>query len=92
MRVWLDPEKLTSLGLTAEDVRLECLLGRQEPGGELQVKQRAELPAVGQDGAFTEFEIEMAPEIAGLQYYKLRLYPYNDALTHRFEMGCMIWI
>jgi starch phosphorylase len=79
-------------GLTAEDVRLECLFGRKEPDSELQVKQRAELPAVGQDGAFTEFEIEMAPEIAGLQYYKLRLYPYNDALTHQFEMGCMIWI
>jgi len=27
-----------------------------------------------------------------LQYYKLRMYPYNDALCHPFEMGFMIWI
>jgi starch phosphorylase len=32
------------------------------------------------------------PEIAGLQYYKLRMYPYNESLSHPFELGCMIWI
>jgi starch phosphorylase len=79
-------------GLAADDVKLECLFGRQEPGGEFDVRQRAELPAMGQSEHYTEFEIEMDPEIAGLQYYKLRLYPYHQAMAHPFELGCMIWI
>jgi starch phosphorylase len=34
----------------------------------------------------------MDPEIAGLQYYKLRMYPHHQAMAHPFELGCMIWI
>jgi len=80
-------------GLEAGDVRLECLLGRGDNHiDDFEVVQRAELIATGQDGKYTEFEIDLVPEIAGLQYYKLRLYPFNDAQTHRFELGRMIWI
>ena len=79
-------------GLQAADVRLECLLGRTDSDGEFQVMQQAELPATGTEEQFTYFGIELVPEIAGLQYYKLRMYPYNDALCHPFEMGFMIWI
>jgi starch phosphorylase len=79
-------------GLQAEDVRLECLLGANGKDGEFEVLQKAELVAVGGDEQHTEFEIELQPEIAGLQYYKLRMYPYNDSLSHPFELGFMIWI
>ncbi|MDH3991651.1 MAG: alpha-glucan family phosphorylase [Gammaproteobacteria bacterium] len=79
-------------GLQAQDVKLECLLGREQPGGELEVMQSAEIPAAGADGEYTEFAIGLKPEIAGLQYYKLRMYPYNEAMSHPFELGCMIWI
>lgn len=80
-------------GLEAGDVRLECLLGRGDNHiDDFEVVQRAELIATGQEGKYTEFEIDLVPEIAGLQYYKLRLYPFNDAQTHRFELGRMIWI
>ena len=79
-------------GLQASDVKLECLLGRKPPDGEFEVGQRAEIPAVGGDGNYIDFEIDLAPEIAGLQYYKLRMYPFNEALSHPFELGCMIWI
>jgi starch phosphorylase len=37
-------------GLQAGDVKLECLLGRETDGDELDVNQVAELPAVGEDG------------------------------------------
>ena len=51
------------------------------------------LQATGEvEGEHTEFAIDLPPEIAGLQYYKLRMYPYNAALSHPFELGCMIWI
>ncbi len=79
-------------GLEASDVKLECLFGRGGPRKELDVKQVAELTAVGSEGNSTEFEIEFSPQIAGLQYYKLRMYPFNEGLSHPFEMGCMIWV
>ena len=79
-------------GLQPSDLKLECLLGSNDPEGEFVVSQKAELTVTGADGNYTEFEIELVPEIAGLQYYKLRLYPYNDALSHPFELGYMIWV
>ncbi len=79
-------------GLQADDVRLECLLGSNDAAGEFVVSQKAELRATGGDERYTEFGIDLVPEIAGLQYYKLRMYPCNEALSHPFELGCMIWI
>jgi starch phosphorylase len=79
-------------GLQATDVKLECLLGRVVTGGEFVVKQLAEIPATGVDGQFTEFAIDLTPEIAGMQVYKLRMYPVNEAMSHPFELGCMIWV
>ncbi len=79
-------------GLAADDVKLECLFGRQQADGEFLVKQRAELAATGERDGYTWFEIELAPEVAGLQYYKLRMYPFNAELSHPFETGCMLWI
>ena len=79
-------------GLQATDVRLECLLGHNAPGAEFEVAQVARIPATGEEDNYTEFEIDLMPEIAGLQYYKLRMYPFNEAMSHPFELGCMIWI
>tara|TARA_R110000823_G_scaffold309352_1_gene433483 strand:- start:3149 stop:5695 length:2547 start_codon:yes stop_codon:yes gene_type:complete len=79
-------------GLAASDVRLECLFGYAATDGELEVAQTGQLVPSGEDGEWTEFHIELTPEIAGLQYYKLRMYPFSEALSHPFELGCMIWI
>jgi starch phosphorylase len=79
-------------GLDAADVKLECLFGRAATDGDIEVAQVGELVAVGREGDCTEFQIDLAPEIAGLQYYKLRMYPFSDALSHPFELGCMIWV
>ncbi len=79
-------------GLQAGDVRLECLLGSDNAEGEFVVSQKVELEATGVDEHYTDFSAEVVPEIAGLQYYKLRMYPFNDALSHPFELGFMIWI
>jgi starch phosphorylase len=79
-------------GLAATDVKMECLFGHGGVEGDIDVAQVAELSAVGVEGDYTEFQIELSPEIAGLQYYKLRMYPFNEAMSHPFELGCMIWI
>jgi starch phosphorylase len=79
-------------GLQAGDVRLECLLGTNDSDGEFVVAQKVELETVGADDNYTNFAIDTVPAIAGLQYYKLRMYPYNEALSHPFELGFMIWI
>ena len=79
-------------GLQAEDVRLECLFGCNDANGEFVVAQKAELSTTGGDDQYTEFGIDLVPEIAGLQYYKLRMYPYNESLSHPFELGFMIWV
>jgi len=78
-------------GLAATDVKVECLFGHRAADGDIDVAQVAELVAIGVEGDCTEFQIELSPEIAGLQYYKLRMYPFHDALSHPFELGCMIW-
>jgi starch phosphorylase len=79
-------------GLQATDVKLECLLGSNDVEGEFVVAQRVELQATGGDERYTHFGVDVMPEISGLQYYKLRMYPFNEALSHPFELGFMIWI
>ncbi|HEY6130513.1 MAG TPA: alpha-glucan family phosphorylase, partial [Halioglobus sp.] len=79
-------------GLAATDVKLECLFGRAATGSDIDVAQVAELVATCEEDGYTEFQIDLAPELAGLQYYKLRMYPFNEAMAHPFELGCMIWI
>jgi starch phosphorylase len=78
--------------LQANDVKLECLFGRASVQDDIDVGQVVELVATGDDGEYTNFEIELDPQIAGLQYYKLRMYPFNAALSHPFELGCMVWV
>ena len=73
-------------------MKLECLLGSNSADGEFVVGQSVELEAKGGDEHVTDFGVDVVPAIAGLQYYKLRMYPYNEALSHPFELGFMIWI
>ena len=79
-------------GLQPKDVKLECLLGQEIPGSDFEVEQVAVLNATAESDQGWEFEVELEPEIAGMQHYKLRLYPTNEDLCHPFELGCMIWV
>ena len=44
------------------------------------------------EGDEVMFELDLQPPLSGLQYYKIRIYPYHELLSHRFETGCMIWL
>lgn len=79
--------------LKPEDIVMECLIGRASTRKELIVENVLRL--VPQDNLEQEevlFRLDLMPDLAGLQYYKLRAYPYHPMLTHRFELGYMIWL
>jgi starch phosphorylase len=80
-------------GLSADDVLVECLMGTETENGDLKVlDQRVFTPAERNDAGETVFTLDLAPHLPGLQYYKIRLYPFHPALAHRLEMGCMLWL
>jgi len=77
-------------GLEPQDMAVECLVD-PEPGmgGEAQ---RAKLsPAGGENHAY-RFTLALQPVNAGLQSMRLRVYPWNTLLAHRFEVGLMRWL
>ncbi|KPV40076.1 alpha-glucan phosphorylase [Thiohalorhabdus denitrificans] len=81
-------------GLSPEDVRVECLVGRADDLGDFEARERhglVPLEEPGPDGA-TLFHLALEPTLPGLQYYKLRMYPYHPALAHLHETGHMRWL
>jgi len=39
----------------------------------------------------TFFVLNLEPESSGRLLYRIRCYPFQDLLTHRFELGLMVW-
>jgi len=79
--------------LSAEDVVVECLVGTETENEEFAVHDRFILTAIGQnENGETLFHLDLSPSLPGLQYYKLRIYPYHRLLSHPFETGCMLWL
>jgi starch phosphorylase len=71
------------------DVRVECVV--EQPNHPVRSFQAVEVPSGDGDGS-ARFRIEFDPPFAGLQTYRIRMYPYHELLSHPFEMGRMIWI
>ncbi|MFA9462008.1 alpha-glucan family phosphorylase [Thiohalorhabdus methylotrophus] len=81
-------------GLSPEDVRVECLVGRENALGGFDTQERhglAHLEEKGPDGA-TLFHLDLEPTLPGLQFYKLRMYPYHPDLAQLHETGRMLWL
>ncbi len=81
-------------GLDPEDVLVECLVGTESESGGF-IKHDTHVftsgrrdPATGE----TEFRLDLHPRLSGLQYYKIRIIPFHAALSHRLEVGYMLWI
>lgn len=80
-------------GLDARDVMVECLTGTLSESGDFIIHDRSPLETKGHNTeGETFFELNLAPELSGLQYYKLRIYPHHKLLSHPFETGWMIWL
>ena len=80
-------------GLDAGDVYMECLVGTESENGVFQTQKIYCMETVGRnDQGETLFRLELTSPLSGLQYYKIRLYPYHKLLGRRFETGLMLWL
>ncbi len=79
--------------LRPEDVLVECLVGLETENGEFMRLDSHVFTSEGQNEAGeTLFRLDLHPRLPGLQYYKIRMYPFHPALCHRFESGYMVWL
>ncbi len=80
-------------GLEPDDVLVECLVGTESESGEFLIRDRHVFIAQGRNEAGeTLYRLDLEPRLPGLQYYKIRMYPFHPNLSHRFETGCMVWL
>lgn len=79
--------------LSHEDVAVELLLGRPGRLPEDRVQSYRFTHVGPVDGGPQHlFAMELVPELCGKLEYLIRVYPYHELLTHRFEMGMMRWL
>ncbi len=80
-------------GLSPDDVVVDCLLGRESETGEfLQCRCEELVFKQLQDDSRALFSLTTTSTMSGLQCYLVRMYPYHQLLSQRFEMGCMLWL
>ncbi len=78
-------------GLQPSDVVVECLID-PSPQSDETSPQRVQLEAVPEGGEERVFAADFHALNAGLQEMRIRAYPYHPLLSHRFELGLMIWL
>jgi starch phosphorylase len=78
--------KLASLDPT--EIRAEAVLENTETGERNVVPFKAQ----GKQDGGVLFKLDTVPPSNGLMQLSARLYPFNQALAHPFEMGCMRWL
>ena len=81
--------------LTADDVVLECIIGTgtETEHDAFHEHEHVKLNPKGKDSdGRALFGIDLVPPLAGLQFYKLRLYPSHPLLSHPFETGHIRWL
>jgi starch phosphorylase len=79
--------------LDIRDVKVECIFGRHSEELGFVIHHTAELRPIGlnEDGD-SVYVLETRPPLSGLQYYKLRIYPFHPLMHHPFESGLMLWM
>ena len=80
-------------GIHPDDVLVECLVGQETENGEF-IRLDSHIFALESQDATGEtlFKLDLYPRLPGLQHYKIRIFPFHPAMSHRFESGYMIWL
>lgn len=81
-------------GLTTDDVLVECLVGTESESGEFVRHESVVFAPGSRDEATgeTTYALDLTPPLPGLQYYKIRMIPFHPCLSHKFEVGLMLWL
>ncbi len=78
-------------GLQPEDVTVEALFGRPDTD-----HGRARHYSLTHSGALDHgehlFVLDLTPEQCGKLEYRIRAFPEHPLLTHKFELGLMVWL
>ena len=79
--------------LTKDDVVVECIIGDHNDEAVTDKDMIIELNAVGNtDNGNQVYSLECNEQLSGQKFIKIRMYPYHELLTHKFELGCMVWL
>lgn len=80
-------------GLSSKDVIVECVMSgedTQDMFAEYNTHQfLPDGPILSKEQVF---KLKLNPDVSGMQFMKIRMYPYHELLCHRFETGCMVWV
>ena len=81
-------------GLSASDVIVEAVMSEEEGKKEMFSKFQTYRFTANDTSSNDEqiFRLELKPDVSGLQFMKIRMYPYHEYLCHPFETGCMVWV
>jgi len=79
-------------GLPPEHVCVECLVEPDRPANGGETPRVYPFSVSRQDSADVLYTLRFAPPYSGLQHYRIRAYPSHPLLSHRFEMGRMLWL
>jgi starch phosphorylase len=79
-------------GLQPDHVCVECLVESDRPVSSDEPPQAYPLLVTRHDAGSARYTLRFAPPYSGLQHYRIRAYPSHPLLSHRFEMGRMLWL
>jgi starch phosphorylase len=80
-------------GLKPEDVVVELLVARASKAGMSEMQHFAfKFDSVSKESGEKNFTLDLTPELCGKLHYRVRVYPWNELLTHPYETGLMVWL
>jgi starch phosphorylase len=82
-------------GLSPEDVAVECMVDSNYDFDDDNIFVNPTcyvLDHAGEENGFHIFSLKLQPNDSGMNYYKLRIFPYHTLLSHSLETGFMIWL
>jgi len=80
-------------GLSSNDVIVECVMSDEDTEDMFAEYKAYQFTADGPLSSNEQiFTLNLNPDVSGMQYIKIRMYPYHEYLCHQFETGCMVWL
>ncbi|MDD3610159.1 MAG: alpha-glucan family phosphorylase [Halothiobacillaceae bacterium] len=80
-------------GLDPHDITVEMQVGVLDESRQFDLNARYHFEPVGElENGWQRYHLEFTPSLPGLQYYRIRLFPYHPSLAHPYEMGFMRWL